>query len=142
MTLVEVVFDTNILVSALRSKNRASYKLLSMIGDDLFKLNISVAHILEYEQAAKALCRKGGLSAKDIDDILDYICRVSRHRQIFYLWRPFLSDAKDDMVLELAVSSQCDYLITYNQSDFRGAEKFGVKVIPPQEFLKQIGGKK
>lgn len=138
----EVVFDTNVFVSALKSRNGASYKLLSMIGGPRFQLNISVALILEYEKAAKRLCQEGGLTAKHIDDIIDYICDVSRHRKIFYLWRPFLPDSKDDMVLELAVSARCDYLITYNKRDFVGAEKFGVKIITPNDYLKRIGGKK
>jgi predicted nucleic acid-binding protein len=43
------------------------------------------------------------------------------------------------MVLELAVAAQCDYIITYNQRDFSGAEKFGIHVIGPRPFLQEIG---
>jgi predicted nucleic acid-binding protein len=43
------------------------------------------------------------------------------------------------MVLELAVAGQCEYIVTYNQRDFHGAEQFGVKVISPKAFLKEIG---
>ena len=38
-------------------------------------------------------------------DIIHYLCMVSEHRRIFFLWRPFLKDPKDDMVLELAVEA-------------------------------------
>jgi predicted nucleic acid-binding protein len=43
------------------------------------------------------------------------------------------------MVLELAVAAQCDYIITYNQRDFSGADKFGLRVIGPRTFLQEIG---
>jgi predicted nucleic acid-binding protein len=52
----------------------------------------------------------------------------------------FLKDPKDDMVLELAVAAaECEYLVTFNEKDFEGAERFGIKVVEPKEFLKRIG---
>jgi len=58
---------------------------------------------------------------------------------IYFLWRPYLRDRNDEMVLELAVAARCDYIITYNQRDFSGAEKFGIRVIGPRPFLQEIG---
>jgi predicted nucleic acid-binding protein len=43
------------------------------------------------------------------------------------------------MVLELAVSAQVDAIITYNRRDFVGVEQFGITVLTPKEFLKQLG---
>jgi len=80
-----------------------------------------------------------GLTHSDIDDILDFLCSVSDHRQIFYLWRPFLRDPGDDMVLELAVEAETDFILTHNLRDFAGAEQFDVRVVTPQEFLRHIG---
>jgi predicted nucleic acid-binding protein len=94
---------------------------------------------LEYEDVAKRLVGKIPLTARDIDDILDYICQVANRRKIYYLWRPFLSDPDDDMVLELAVAAECDFIITFNQSDFQGIELFGIDTITPREFLQKIG---
>jgi predicted nucleic acid-binding protein len=50
-----------------------------------------------------------------------------------------LSDPKDDFVLELAVESGCEYIVTFNMKDFAGAENFGVTAIKPQEFLRVLG---
>ena len=72
-------------------------------------------------------------------DILDYICEVANPRKVFYLWRPILKDPKDDMVLELAVAASCNFIVTFNQQDFQGVEKFGLQVLPPKEFLQLIG---
>lgn len=50
-----------------------------------------------------------------------------------------MPDPADDFILELAVESQCDYIITFNVRDFAGAENFGVEVITPKEFLRKLG---
>ncbi len=42
------------------------------------------------------------------------------------------------MVLELAVESQSRYIVTFNIKDFKGAEKFGIKVLKPVDFLKEV----
>lgn len=141
MKKCKVVIDTNVIVSALRSRNGFSFKLLSIIDDERFKVFISVPIILEYEDAIKRDKANIKLRKAEIDGILNFICFIAEQRKIFYLWRPFLRDPKDDMFLELAVESECDYIITSNKRDFEGIEKFGVKVITPKEFLKVIGEK-
>lgn len=140
MKRLEVVIDTNVLVSTLKSKRGASFKVLTLIGQSKFDINLSVPLILEYEDVAKRLIGETALNEEDINDILDYICSVSNRREIFYLWRPFLKDPKDDMVLELAVTSNCDMIITFNKKDFKGIEKyFGIRVLSPKELLFEIG---
>jgi len=89
--------------------------------------------------AADALVGEIPLTERAIDDVLDYICKVAHHRKIYYLWRPFLSDPGDDRVLELAVTAECDFIVTFNQSDFQGIKQFGLAAITPQEFLRKIG---
>ena len=140
MKRLEVVIDTNVLVSALKSKRGASFKLLTLIRQNKFDINLSVPLILEYEDVAKRLIGGTALNEEDINDILDYICSVSNRREIFYLWRPFLKDPKDDMVLELAVTSNCDMIVTYNKKDFKGVEEyFGIRLLTPKELLLEIG---
>jgi len=140
MKRLEVVIDTNVLASALQSKRGASFKLLTLIGQNKFNINLSVPLILEYEDVAKRLIGRIALNEEDINDILNYICSVSNRREIFYLWRPFLKDPKDDMVLELAVTSNCDMIITYNKKDFKGVEEyFGIRLLTPKELLLETG---
>jgi len=139
MSVYQIVIDTNVWVAALRSKRGASYKLLSLIDSGMFETNLSVPLVLEYEETAKRLIGNIPLTERDIDDILDYVCVVGRHHKIYYLWRPFLSDPDDDMVLELAVTAECDFIVTFNQSDFAGVEQFGLKTLTPKAFLQKIG---
>jgi len=94
---------------------------------------------LEYEEIAKRHSRALALTYQEIDDILDYLCSVAGLHDIFYLWRPFLPDPDDDMLLELAVEGGCQRIVTFNQRDFRGVDQFGVRAVSPQEFLREIG---
>jgi predicted nucleic acid-binding protein len=52
---------------------------------------------------------------------------------------PYLPDPDDDMLLELAVTAQCDFIVTYNTRDFVGVERFALRVIEPGAFLQHIG---
>jgi len=134
-----VVLDTNVLVSTLRSRKGASFKVVSQIGKSRFQLNVSVPLVLEYESAAKRVSKLVGLTYSDIDDIVDYICKVSEHRDIYFLWRPFIKDPKDDMVLEVAVESESEFIVTHNVRDFAGIEQFGLQAITPKQLLEKIG---
>ena len=134
-----IVIDTNVFVSALRSQRGASFRLLSQVGTGRFDLVISVPLILEYEDVAKRQSQSLGLAHKYIDDILDYLCQAAECRPIFFLWRPYLRDLKDDMVLEVAVEGGCDSIVTFNLKDFDGIDRFGLRAVTPREFLKTIG---
>lgn len=139
MKKYKIVIDTNVMVAALKSERGASYKLLSIIDEEQFQIGISVSLIFEYEDVLKRGDLKLNLETEDIDDILDYICKVADKREIFYLWRPYLKDPKDDLLLELAVESESDFIITYNKKDFESIDKFGLQALTPKEFLEKIG---
>ncbi len=141
MKKYKVVIDTNVIVSGLQSRNGFSFKLLSNIDDERFQVFLSVPLLLEYEEVIKRNKSKINLDKADVDSVLDYICLIADKRKIFYLWRPYLKDPKDDMILELAVESECDYIITFNKKDFEGIKRFGIKAITPKKFLEIIGEK-
>lgn len=82
----------------------------------------------------------GGLSREDVGVLVDYLCRVAQKQDIFFLWRPFLRDPDDDMLVEVAVAAQCAGIVTHNVRDFVGVEKLGLKVFTPAELLMKIGG--
>ncbi len=135
----QIVIDTNVLISALRSKRGASFRLVSLIGDERWQMNVSVPLVFEYEDVAKRGGQALTLTQREVEDIIDFICATANHRLIFYLWRPFLPDPHDNLVLELAVESNADFIVTYNRRDFRGAERFGIGVVTPAVFLRLIG---
>ena len=139
MRLAQVVLDTNILVTALRSKRGASFKLISLIEKGPFEVNLSVSLVFQYEEILRRQRRSLHVTQDDIADFLDYLCSVANLHEIYFLWRPYLPDPQDDMILELAVNAGCKYIVTYNKRDFRGAEAFGIEVVTAKEFLEKIG---
>jgi putative PIN family toxin of toxin-antitoxin system len=142
MTEPQIVIDTNVFVSALLSRKGAAYRLIMLADSGLFQFSISVPMIVEYEDAANRILPETNLTSVDLSNILDYLCQISNRQKIFFLWRPFLKDPKDDMVLELAVAANCQHIITYNIKDFVGAEQFGLTTMTPQDFLRKIGKNK
>ena len=135
---MKIVIDTNVLVSALRSRRGASFKLVSVLPSDEFSMAISVPLVLEYEDALKRL-ESSAITSQDIGNFVDFLCKIGHHQEIFFLWRPFLPDPSDDHVLEVAVAAGCEAIVTYNKRDFKGIERFGLRVLDPREFLSEIG---
>lgn len=133
--LPRIIFGTNVLFSALRSRLGVSFRLLSLVGESRFSLQVSAPLIAEYE----AVLKRGQLALSDaqIDDVIDFICAESEHHRIFYLWRPILKDPDDDFLLELAVKSQA-IIVTWNVADFKKASPFGIQVMTPRQFMQKL----
>ena len=134
--MVRAILDTNVIVSAMRSDRGTAFKVLSLVGTGRFEIIVSVALVLEYEAA---LARWTSVSAEEISGLLDYLCSVADRQKIFYLWRPYLRDPMDDHVLEVAVASRSEVIVTFNKRDFVGCERFGLRVVEPRELLTEIG---
>lgn len=132
------VLDTSVLVSGLRSKHGASFQILQAIRTGDIRIAVSVALVLEYESV---LLRPGMVpmfKPHDIATIVDGLCLLASHQQVFFAWRPFLTDPDDDLVLELAVAASAPFIITHNINDFRGSDSMGVRAIQPATALTVI----
>ncbi len=66
---------------------------------------------------------------------LRYLASVARLQDVHFLWRPFLRDPNDDMVLECAAASGSAYIVTHNVKDFVRVEELKVQAITPGDFL-------
>ncbi|MDN5850115.1 MAG: putative toxin-antitoxin system toxin component, PIN family [Nitrococcus sp.] len=134
-----VVLDTNVLVAALHSRRGRAFQLLSLVGTGHFDTAVSVPLVFEYEDV---LARETiGIPTAAAVDVIDYLCLVSHRQEVHFLWRPFLKDPKDDLVLELAVASQSTIIVTYNIKDFEGGASFGVRALRPAGLLAELGVK-
>jgi predicted nucleic acid-binding protein len=102
-------------------------------------VNLSVGLVLEFEAVLKREQSKLCLTLKEIDGLINDICSFANHRTIFYQWRPIARDPDDDFVIDLAVESQADFIITYNLRDLQPAEQFGIQVVTPKTFLQIMG---
>src|SRR5688572_17402227 len=135
MSIPNIVIDTNVVIAALRSQKGASNKLLKLVGTKKFEIHDSVALILEYEEILQRQRTELGLSEDEVSIFIDSLCAAAHHHNIYFQWRPFLTDVDDELILELAVSANCEYIVTFNVSDFKGSETFGIRAITPKELL-------
>ena len=132
---MNIILDTNVLFSAMRSSLGASYRLLQKIDQEPLRLHVSTPLVLEYEAVLK---RNHSLSNVDVEAVVDYLCRISEKHGIFYLWRPILRDPQDDHILELAVKVNA-MIVTWNVKDFEPAtSKFGLEVVTPRDLLNRL----
>ena len=137
---MRVVIDTNVLVSAIRSRQGSSFAVLSRVGTGAFEIAVSVSLVLEYESVLLRHVSESAMTDREVRAIIDYVCEGAMWQEIFFLWRPYLRDAGDDLILELAFAAGCDAIVTHNVRDFSGAERMGIRVITPANFLREIGG--
>jgi putative PIN family toxin of toxin-antitoxin system len=136
-----VVFDTSVMVAALRSPSGASAELLRAARHNRLGVLISVGMILEYEAVLKRQqhLSVAGLSIADVDDLLDAFCIFARPVTNHYRWRPALTDPDDDLVLETAVNGGAEAIVTFNVFDFqRATTMFGIQVERPSEALRRL----
>jgi putative PIN family toxin of toxin-antitoxin system len=138
---VRYVFDTNVLVAALRSDLGASRKLLLGALDGAIQVVASVPLMVEYEavltrpQHLSAI----GLTLQDTHVVIDAFAAVLEPVVLRFLWRPRLRDPADEMVLETAVNGRADRLVTFNLRHLKSAaEEFGITVVAPPEAWKEI----
>ena len=131
----ELIFDTNVLLAGLRSKRGASYQLFRLFTEGRFRLNVSVALALEYEDVLKRPGLLGWMTPQKVDIFLDYLFSTCNLEPSVIRLRPSLRDPDDERILELAV--QCGAaIVTHNQRDFDGAARFGIEVKTPSEMLR------
>jgi putative PIN family toxin of toxin-antitoxin system len=140
-TMKRIVIDTNVLAAAYRSRNGASFAVLQLVARRQFLPLMTVALFLEYEDVLKRTEQIAvhGMSASAVDKALAGFATLAEAVDVHFQWRPQLSDAKDELVLEAAINGRADALVTHNVRDFAMAkERFGLRVLRPGELLEHV----
>ena len=138
---MKLVLDTDVIVASVLSERGASRQLLLRVVDGLLEGAVSVPLMLEYESVLKRseTLKASRLTEGDVDVVLDQLAASMEHVEMFFLWRPMLRDAGDDMVLETAVNGQADSIVTFNIADFGDTPpRFGIELIRPGELLRRL----
>ena len=137
---MKVVIDTNVWISALISKEGTSRDIIRQALLEKISPQISTTLFLEYEAVMKrekiqTLC---SLDTEEQEELFHAFLSTCTWNEIFYLWRPNLSDAGDDFLVELAVASNSKIIITENTKDVEFDElHFAIEVLTPQKFLER-----
>ena len=138
---MRLVLDTDVVVAAIRSPTGASASLLVLLLEGRATMLLSVAMAIEYEsvctRAEHILAAKATLA--DVRNVPDAIIDSVEPVEVHYQWRPQLSDAGDEIVLEAAVNGQANAIVTFNRAHYGIApSRFGVEVLSPAETLRRI----
>ena len=133
---MRIVLDTSVLVAASRSRNGASYQIVSMLPTPRFEIALTIAVYTEWQAVlTRPEHLPHGVTAESALRFLRYLASVAHLQDVHFLWRPFLRDPDDDMVLECAVASGSQFIVTHNIKDFLRAEELSVQAIKPADFL-------
>ena len=133
-----IVLDTNVLYAGLYSASGKSHQLLRAIDEGRVRIVLSTPLLFEYEDVLKRNQAVLNLSDADVEVLLDNLCALADFQAVYFLWRPCLPDAKDDMVLELAVAAQVPRIVSFNAKDFGPASRFGIEVLTPKIMLEEL----
>ena len=139
--LKRTVLDTDVLVAAVRSDRGASRRLLVAALERRYPVLASVPLMLQYESVLTRPehLEAAGISAADVEILLDALAVVVEPIRISYLWRPVLPDQGDDLVLETMVNGRADILVTFNRRHFEpAAAPFGLKILAPADAVRRL----
>lgn len=104
-----VVFDTNILLSALFSQTGSPFRALALAKIGLIE-SVTCQEIMD--EFAEKLLLKFKFSEEKIQSALDEIISFSRLVEISRTLKAVPNDPDDDMVIECAVLGQATHVIT------------------------------
>ena len=136
---MRIVLDTSVLVAAARSRQGASFALVGSLPHPRYEFALSVALYTEWQAVlTRPEHLPTGLQPQDALAYLRYLASIAHLQDVHYLWRPFLRDPDDDMVLECAVASGSRYLVTHNVRDFARITSLGISPVTPAEFLDML----
>lgn len=139
---MRIVLDTSVLVAATRSRNGASFRLLAMLPSPEFQIALTVSVYTEWQAVlTRPEHRPPGATMEDVQAFLRYLASLAHLQDVHFLWRPFLRDPDDDMVLECAVASSSPFIVTHNIKDFRRTSELKVEAITPADFLNLLRSK-
>jgi putative PIN family toxin of toxin-antitoxin system len=135
------VFDTNVFMSALLSRNPTSptQELMRRWQANEFTLLISQALLIEVVE--KLLAR--GVNPKQVQDLLIVINRFAQWVDVpaAAVLPIIAADPDDDHILACAVAGRADYLVTYDPHfDVLGGRYHGIKIAKALPFLWAIRG--
>ncbi len=137
-------FDTNIFVRTVIRKDNLPNHLLSLWREKRFVLVLSQPIIDEVEKVLlrRKLRRKYQYTLTEVSNLLELLRLANIVEINTYL--ELCRDTTDNMLVDCAVSGRVQFLVSYDKDLVDDAElkralfEFGIEVIEPPNFLKEI----
>ena len=114
--LLRVLLDTSVLVASFRSRSGASRIILQLAFEHKFEMAASNAVFLEYEDVLQREFQREahGRSVAEVDLFLVALSKIIHPVELYFQWRPQLTDPNDEMILEAAINGRVDAIVTHN----------------------------
>lgn len=129
--MIKVVLDTNIFVSSIFWRGNP-YKIVEKALDKKIKVYISIEIIKELE---KILKRDFEVPEEYIERQINLILEYSEIVEINIKTDVVKEDTEDNKIIECAVSTNADYIITGDNHLLKLKEYKGIKILSPAKFL-------
>lgn len=142
--IYRVTFDTNIFVRSLIQKDNLANHLISLWLDDRFILVLSQAIVDEVQNVLlrPTLMRELHYTRPEAMRLINLLPQASIVEVTSSA--ELCRDPKDDKFIDCAISGRVQFLVSYDKDLVDDAElkralfEFGVEVIEPPNFLKEI----
>lgn len=132
-----VVVDTNVVLSAFRSRLGASRGVLAAVLLGRVRCAVSTALLLEYEE----ILLRHGFPAVAVRHVLDGLASAAVRVGVARRFRPYCTDPDDDFLVEAAVAAGTGaVIVTYDLGDLAPARALGIEVIRPADLLRRLRG--
>jgi len=132
---MKVTVDTNFLISATQWDYSVAHKLLNkfiLSDDEIF----TTQDILD--ETMEVLERDFEYSKNEAKNIIEKILLFAKLIEIKQKVAIIKDDPDDNKVIECAIESSSDYIVTYDRHLLKLKEYKGIKIITPEEILKKF----
>ena len=128
---MNVTVDTNFLISSTLWDNSSAHKLLLKLIENNAKIYATKEILDEF---SKVLRRDFKCSEEEINErinsVLSFVSLVVSKTKINII----KDDSDDNKILECAIESNSEYLLTYDNHLLKIKEYKGIKILKPEEF--------
>ena len=132
---MKVTVDTNFLISATQWDYSVAHKLLKkfiLSGAEIF----TTKEILD--EIAEVLERDFGYNKEEVKNINEKILFFAKLVEPKQKVAIIKDDSDDNKVIECAIESSSDYIITYDKHLLKLEDYKGIKIIRAEEILKEL----
>ena len=127
-----VVFDTNILISALLFPGGSPLLCVSMARNGRIQ-SVTCQEILD--EFSEKLIVKFTLSEEKTEEIMEEVCQFSRIVRINQELALVSADPDDDMIIECAIAGNATYIITGDKHLLSLVQYQNIQIVKAKDFL-------
>lgn len=130
---MKISVDTNFLVSATQWDYSVAHKLLVKLLEEEVQIFTTKDVLQEF---SKVLERDFQYSNEEIAKIIEKVMMFTHLIETTSKLDVIRDDPEDNKILECAVDSGSEYILTYDQHLLKLKEFLGIKIVKPEDFLK------